>query len=173
MACTRLVLCVSLVLTAGCPAEEDPGDPVASTGSTGQSSDETETETEAGSAALPITDGDDCPGVGMGCGAVDCCAGLECVAGTCDDPSCAPTGEACGDDEDCCGGLCRSDGVCGPMECVPEGGACEDAPCCDDLPCDQNTGLCSSTCAQFEEACEVAEDCCEQACVDGACGALG
>jgi hypothetical protein len=85
---------------------------------------------------------------------------------------CLATGEACEEDAECCGGVCRSDGVCGLTECSPEGGTCE-APCCDDLPCDQNTGLCSSICADFEEPCDADEDCCEQACIDAACGVLG
>jgi hypothetical protein len=167
MTYARLALCFSLVMGAGCPAEDDTGDPVGTTGS-GE-----ESETEAGTAPTPITAGD-CPGVAMACDAEACCAGLECVEGVCENPSsCLETGETCSDDAECCGGLCRSDGVCGPFECVPEGGSCEDASCCDELPCDQNTLLCSSTCAQFEEACEVDEDCCEQACIDNACGVLG
>jgi hypothetical protein len=164
---------LSTLICAGCPAEEDPGDP----GDTevGHSSGDASGEaagTEPGSASMPITDGD-CHGVGLGCGADECCDGLVCMDGVCEDPnpSCAPTGEACDDDADCCG-LCRSDGVCGPQECVPEGGACE-AECCGELQCDENILQCSSTCAVFEEACDVDEDCCERACIDGSCGVLG
>lgn len=133
------------------------------------SSSSTSSGTEGGgpttaSASLSVTSADssaeagECPVGAIGCpctGGGACDAGLECLGGTCDDPSCSVGSAGC---------ACGADGACDPgLDCVDEN--CIDPGGTDGCPV--GSGGCPCTAGG---ACDPGFQCDNGACVDDPAG---
>ncbi len=121
--------------------------------------------------------GPTCSSTGAACGSdSDCCAGNQCIAGTCGTPpppSCSQAGGPCSANTDCCAGNVCLMGQCGAAPtCSQTGGPCAaDADCCAGTVC--VSGQCGTppSCMQTGGACVADADCCAgSVCVNGQCG---
>ena len=99
----------------------------------------------------------------------DCCDGLDCIGGYCDD--CSRLGDSC-EEIRCCSEenlKCAPNLVC--IECVGDGGQCQtESECCSPLhKCLGNRCL---YCSNFDGACKSDSDCCLDIlkCINSKCG---
>ena len=103
-----------------------------------------------------------CKGIGQG----DCCAGLNCLSGTCQGATCIPAGGiGCASDSNCCSGLTCTNGLCcaGAGQSCTVGGA--QAECCGTLACNATSMTCGTPQCGVEVSGRQPSDC--VACIQG------